>query len=392
MEIDAKQAFWQTLFTKLTLVETDDPVLRRKGQLLALFLGLSWGLLTYSTINTVFVYLIQPSAEYRLYIIENAIAYVPLHVFWLMNRKGKVLPAANLAISLVILASLVLGDAQYIEYLMIVFALPVGMSSFIIRPTSSFWFAGLTAAGYTISSLLTNYTWEYNLTAIIGLFALAFMTWATASQLEHTLSQNDKLLHDLQKSNDEIQTAYRTTLEGWSRALEIRDRETQGHTKRVTDLTLRIARRMGFDDERLNHIHRGVLLHDIGKLGIPDDILRKPGPLTEKEIRIMRLHPQIAYELLKPIAYLNTALNIPRYHHEKWDGTGYPAGLEGDSIPLEARIFAVVDVFDALTHDRVYHKAMDFEEALEYIHSEAGKHFDPDVVEVFIREVISGEN
>lgn len=374
------------------MVEIDDPALKRKGQLLALFLGLCWGLLTYSMINTIFVYLIRPSAEYRLYTIENLIGYIPLHIFWRMNKRGKVILAANLAILLVILASLALGDARYIEYLMIVFALPVGMSSFIIRPGSSFWFAGLTAIGYTISSLFTGYTWEYNLTAVMALFALAFMTWATASQLEQTLSGNDKLLLDLKKSNDEIQTAYQTTLEGWSRALEIRDRETQGHTKRVTELTLQIARRMKFDDETLTHIHRGVLLHDIGKLGIPDEILRKPNSLTEKEMRIIRLHPQIAIELLKPIEYLKPALNIPRYHHEKWDGSGYPHGLRGEEIPLEARIFAVVDVFDALTHDRVYRKAMKIEEAVEYIRSEAGKHFDPVVVEVFAKEVASGEN
>lgn len=376
----------------LLKVEIDDPVMKRKGRLLALFLGLCWILLTYSMINTIVVYLFQPNAEYRLYIIENLIGYIPFLAFWWMYKKGIVLLTASLAISFVIIGSLALGDARYIEYLMIVFALPIGMSSFIIRPTSSFWFAGLTTAGYTISSLLTSYAWEYNLTAVVALFALAFMTWATASQLEQTISQNDKLLDDLKKSNDEIQTAYQTTLEGWSRALEIRDRETQGHTKRVTDLTLQIARRMKFDDETLKHIHRGVLLHDIGKLGIPDEILRKPGPLTEKETQIMRLHPQIAHELLKPIDYLKPALNIPRYHHEKWDGSGYPHGMKGEEIPLEARIFAVVDVFDALTHNRVYRKAMKIEEAIEYIRSESGKHFDPAVVEVFSKEAASGEN
>lgn len=387
-----KTAFWRTLYMGLLKVEIDDPVMKRKGRLLALFLGLCWILLTYSMINTIVVYLFQPSAEYRLYIIENLIGYIPFLAFWWMYKKGIVLLTASLAISFVIIGSLALGDARYIEYLMIVFALPIGMSSFIIRPTSSFWFAGLTTAGYTISSLLTSYAWEYNLTAVVALFALAFMTWATASQLEQTISQNDKLLDDLKKSNDEIQTAYQTTLEGWSRALEIRDRETQGHTKRVTDLTLQIARRMKFDDETLKHIHRGVLLHDIGKLGIPDEILRKPGPLTEKETQIMRLHPQIAHELLKPIDYLKPALNIPRYHHEKWDGSGYPHGMKGEEIPLEARIFAVVDVFDALTHNRVYRKAMKIEEAIEYIRSESGKHFDPAVVEVFSKEAASGEN
>lgn len=392
MNAKGKLKIRKGLYVNLTRVDTNDPALNRKGQLLALFLILCWVLLTYSVLNTLIVYILQPSWEYLTYTIENLAAYIPIYIFWQMNKKGVVLLTANLAIGFIILASLGLGDARYVEYLMIVFALPIGMSSFIIRPTSSFWFAGLTVAGYTLSSLVTGYSWEYNLTAVVALFALAFMTWATASQLEQTISQNDKLLDELKITNIEIQTAYQTTLEGWSRALEIRDRETEGHTKRVTELTLQLARQLGISGEQLNQIHRGVLLHDIGKLGIPDDILRKPGQLTEKEMRIMRLHPQIAYELLKPIEYLKPALNIPRYHHEKWDGTGYPYGLKGESIPLEARIFAVVDVFDALTHDRVYRKAMKIDDAITYIKSEAGTHFDPDVVEAFAREIKAREH
>ncbi len=392
MNAKGKLKIRKGLYVNLTRVDTNDPALNRKGQLLALFLILCWVLLTYSVLNTLIVYILQPSWEYLTYTIENLAAYIPIYIFWQMNKKGVVLLTANLAIGFIILASLGLGDARYVEYLMIVFALPIGMSSFIIRPTSSFWFAGLTVAGYTLSSLVTGYSWEYNLTAVVALFALAFMTWATASQLEQTISQNDKLLDELKITNIEIQTAYQTTLEGWSRALEIRDRETEGHTKRVTELTLQLARQLGISGEQLNQIHRGVLLHDIGKLGIPDDILRKPGQLTEKEMRIMRLHPQIAYELLKPIEYLKPALNIPRYHHEKWDGTGYPYGLKGESIPLEARIFAVVDVFDALTHDRVYRKAMKIDDAITYIRSEAGTHFDPDVVEAFAREIKAREH
>ncbi|HNA88336.1 MAG TPA: HD-GYP domain-containing protein, partial [Anaerolineales bacterium] len=304
----------------------------------------------------------------------------------------RVLLTGKLAISFVILATIALGDARYIEYLMIVFALPIGISSFIVRPTSSFWFAGLTTAGYTLSSLLTRYAWEYNLTAVIALFALAFMTWATATLLDNAITQNDKLLNDLQESNREIKTAYETTLEGWSRALEIRDRETEGHAQRVTELTLRIARLVGFNEEELVHIQRGALLHDIGKLGIPDDILRKPGPLTEQETRIMRLHPQIAVDLLTSIEYLRPALNIPRYHHEKWDGTGYPHGLRGESIPLEARIFAIIDVYDALSSDRPYRKALPKAQVLEYIRSESGKHFDPMVVNIFIGEIQKNEH
>lgn len=378
---------WRGLFHLLSTVDSPDPNIRRKGQLLALFIGLCWVLLIYSLLNTFFIYIITPSQEYLFYLIESLLVFIPFHIFWRMNQKGQVLLTAKISISFIIIFGAALSDVKYMEYLMVVFALPIGMSSFIIRPSSSFSFAALTAICYIIISVLSGYIWEYNLTAILALFALALMTWAAASLLDNTLAHNEKLVSDLQGSNREIQSAYETTLEGWSRALEIRDRETQGHTKRVTDLTLRIAKQMGFDEEQLTHIHRGILLHDIGKLGIPDDILHKPGPLTEKEWGIMRLHPQIAYNLIYPIEYLRPALNIPRHHHEKWDGTGYPDGLKGEAIPLEARIFALVDVYDALSYDRPYRKAWEKEKVLAYIKSESGKHFDPAVVELFIKEI-----
>lgn len=383
---------WRGFFHLLSKVESPDPDIQRKGQLLTLFIGLCWLLLVYSLFNTIYVYIISPSQEYLLYLIENLIGFIPLHIFWGINRKGRVLLAANLSITFTILAAASLSDAKYIEYLMVIFALPIGISSFIIRPASSFSFTALTALCYTVASVWSGYIWEYNLTAILALFALAIMTWATAGLLDNTLKQNNALVHDLQKSNYEIQSAYETTLEGWSRALEIRDRETQGHTKRVTDLTLRIAKQMGFNEEKLTHIHRGVLLHDIGKLGIPDEILHKPGALTEKEWQIMRLHPQIAFNLIHPIEYLQPALNIPRHHHEKWDGSGYPDALKGEAIPLEARIFALVDVYDALSYDRPYRKAWEKEKVIEYIKSESGKHFDPAVVETFLKEVNEYEN
>lgn len=383
---------WQGFFHLLSKVDSPDPNLQRKGQLLALFIGLCWVMLVYSVLNTAVIYIIAPSQEYLLYLAQSILAFIPLHIFWRLNRKGQVILAANLSISFVILAGAGLSDVKYTEYLMVVFALPIGISSFIIRPSSSFGFAALTAAFYTLNSILTNYAWEYNLTAVLALFALALMTWAASSLLDNTLEHNEKLVSDLKSSNSEIRSAYETTLEGWSRALEIRDRETQGHTKRVTDLTLRIAKQMGFNEEQLTHIHRGVLLHDIGKLGIPDDILHKSGPLTEKEWQIMRLHPQIAFNLIYPIEYLRPALNIPRHHHEKWDGSGYPDGLKGEAIPLEARIFALVDVYDALSFDRPYRKAWEKEKVIAYIKSESGKHFDPAVVELFLIEMENHES
>ena len=199
--------------------------------------------------------------------------------------------------------------------------------------------------------------------------------------------ENSILFQDLQRSNFELALAYDATIEGWSRALDLRDRETEGHTQRVTDLTLKLARKMGMSDERLILIRRGALLHDIGKMGIPDYILLKPEELTEAEQQIMRQHPQLAYDMLEPIAYLRDALNIPYYHHEKWDGTGYPRGMAGTQIPLEARLFTIVDVWDAITADRPYRKGWPRKKALKYIREESGKHFDPKMVEIFLQEI-----
>ncbi len=190
---------------------------------------------------------------------------------------------------------------------------------------------------------------------------------------------------ELRRAHAELAQAYEATVEGWSRALELRDKETEGHTLRVTEGTLRLARAMALNGDDLIHIRRGALLHDIGKVGIPDGILLKPGPLTDQEWAIMRLHPGYAYEMLAPIAYLRAALPIPYCHHERWDGAGYPRGLKGEDIPRSARIFAIVDVWDALTSDRPYRRAWPDEKALSHIHSLAGSHFDPHVVEAFLK-------
>ena len=194
---------------------------------------------------------------------------------------------------------------------------------------------------------------------------------------------NALLFDDLQKSNIELIHAYDSTLEGWSRALDLRDKETEGHSKRVTEMTLRLARQMGMTDGEQLQVRRGALLHDIGKMGIPDGILLKPGALSDAEWEIMRKHPVYAYELLFPISHLRPALDIPYCHHEKWDGTGYPRGLKGEYIPLSARIFSVVDVWDALCSDRPYRPAWPEEKIREYIKELSGKQFDPKVVEGF---------
>ena len=198
-----------------------------------------------------------------------------------------------------------------------------------------------------------------------------------------------ELFEGLQRANMDLILAYDTTLEGWVRTLDLRDKETEDHTQRVVDLTLALAKAMGFPEQAMTHIRRGALLHDIGKIAISDSILFKPGPLTEEEWTVIRQHPTNAYQLLTPITFLRQALDIPYCHHEKWDGSGYPRGLKGEQIPLAARIFAIVDVWDALSFDRPYRKKWDHEQVIEHIHQLSGSHFDPQVVEIFMQMVAS---
>jgi PAS domain S-box-containing protein len=193
------------------------------------------------------------------------------------------------------------------------------------------------------------------------------------------------LLDDLRASNRELLMAYEFTLHGWAKALELRDGKTEGHTQRVTEMTVHLARAVGVEEDRIGDIRRGALLHDIGKLGIPDSILLKSGPLTEEEWHIMRQHPRYAYELLSAIPYLRSALDIPYHHHEHWDGSGYPNGLQGEAIPLPARLFAVVDEWDALRTDRPYRRAWPEDKVRRYLRQQAGKHFDPQIVQQFLQ-------
>ncbi len=195
-----------------------------------------------------------------------------------------------------------------------------------------------------------------------------------------------QLFNGLQQANMELSVAYDATIEGWSQAMDLRDKETEGHTKRVTEMSMQIGKAMQLGEEYLVHMRRGALLHDIGKLGVPDAILLKPDKLTDEEWQIMKKHPQFAYDMLHSVAYLHRALDIPYCHHEKWDGTGYPQGLKGEQIPLAARIFAIVDVWDALTSDRPYRQAWSKPDALNYIREQSGKYFDPQVVEIFLKE------
>ena len=195
---------------------------------------------------------------------------------------------------------------------------------------------------------------------------------------------NHILEHKVKDRTQALEQAYDATLEGWGKALDIRDQETHGHTQRVTRMSMRLGEAMGMNEIELLHVRRGALLHDIGKIGIPDRVLLKRSKLNEEEVSTMQQHPGFAYQWLFPIEYLRPALAIPYSHHEKWDGTGYPCGLKEENIPLAARIFSVVDVWDALSSDRRYRKAWPAVRVIEHIQSLAGTHFDPHVVSTFL--------
>lgn len=195
----------------------------------------------------------------------------------------------------------------------------------------------------------------------------------------------NEMVGNLSKSKQDLLDTYDMTIEGWARALDLRDHETEGHSRRVADLAVRLGKTLGLKEQDLRQLQRGGLLHDIGKLAVPDSILLKQGKLTRKEKAQMRRHPEHAKLFMEQIEFLKPAMAIPYSHHERWDGTGYPQGLKDEQIPFLARIFAVADVWDALTSERPYHKAMSFAEALDTIRSEAGTHFDPQVVDAFIK-------
>ena len=223
------------------------------------------------------------------------------------------------------------------------------------------------------------------LTRTLENLQLSISLYRNESRIRYESEQNVKQL------NQELELAYQTTLEGWSRALELKDKETEGHSHRVTDLTIEVAEKFDFDENAIRYVYYGALLHDIGKMGVPDEILNKPGELTPEERAIINQHPIYAFEMLKDIEYLQQAISIPYSHHENWDGTGYPQGLQGEEIPLPARIFSVVDNWDALTSDRPYRNAWSKEKAYNYIKEQSGKKFDPQVVEIFVTQVVNIE-
>jgi hypothetical protein len=209
---------------------------------------------------------------------------------------------------------------------------------------------------------------------------------AIANQTGLALDYND-IYNDLQRTYRDLEVSYEATLESWCRALDLRDQETEGHSQRVTSLSMALAARLDLGDEAISAVRKGALLHDVGKIGIPDNVLNKPGALDAAEWELMRRHPRIGHDMIAGVPYLSGALEITLHHHEHWDGSGYPDGLAGTSIPVAARLFSIVDVFDALTSDRPYRSAWNKEKALDYLKAQKGIQFDPEILDVFISMV-----
>jgi PAS domain S-box-containing protein/putative nucleotidyltransferase with HDIG domain len=261
------------------------------------------------------------------------------------------------------------------------FVHPADATSILELLSSSAWTDPTSAVPYRARHKNGEYVW-LETTAKIIYDQEKNVTEVQASSRDITERKQSQVA--LQRANEDLREAYDRTIEGWVLALDLRDRETEGHTQRVTEMAIRLARELGCTDEELLHIRRGALLHDMGKMGIPDEILQKPGPLTNEEWSIMRRHPLYAYQMLSPIHYLRQSLIIPYCHHERWDGSGYPQGLKGEEIPLFARLFAVVDVWDALSSDRPYRRRIPPQEVANYLQEESGRLFDPGIVEKFL--------
>ncbi|MBU0934959.1 MAG: HD-GYP domain-containing protein [Spirochaetes bacterium] len=244
----------------------------------------------------------------------------------------------------------------------------------------------------TTTELIIPLRWEQSVLGVINAercsrsFSEEQIRYAEALASQAAVAiHNANLFAELKRADRELIRSYDATIEGWSRALELRDHDTEGHTLRVTELTLKLAAQLGLAEDQLVQLRRGSLLHDIGKVAIPDAVLLKPEPLNDEERQIMQRHPEYARQMLAEISYLQPALDIPYCHHERWNGSGYPQGLRGDQIPLAARIFSVVDVWDALMHDRPYHRAWQKETVRGYIKDQSGIFFDPLIVEAFLK-------
>lgn len=296
---------------------------------------------------------------------------------------GILTPAFHLYFVIVFSAGLLLGWRAAVLFFLLVFLTGVA----IYYAESNGLLPALLTEGQLIRTWII-FDMAAGLVAVLSGLALGD-TYKALATARRELAERERAEQSLQTANLELAQAYDTTIEGWARMVELRDVETQDHSQRVAELATRLAEQMGITGEPLAHLRRGALLHDLGKIAIPDIILRKQGPLTDEEWVEMRRHPEYADRVLSSIPYLHPAREIPYCHHEKWDGTGYPCGLKGTEIPLAARIFAVIDVWDALSSDRSYRKKWSQEEALVYLQSQRGVHFDPHALDAFLQLIVN---
>lgn len=350
-------------FSRYTLDEYRQKILR------VMLVASLFCLITLTGIN-IFDWLAPPTFNWEFdNLIMDVVGLSILTVCLWLNWKGYILlPGWGFILFAFIVGPLSYPVPYFSQSLMLL-ALPIAISSFITRPWASMPLAGLAVALYTLDYYNYNRSFEYDQLSIFTLGILALGAWLVSNTLNRTVGG--------------VIRGYDETIRGWVAALEMRDSETLGHSERVVELTLKLARSMGVKESDLVNLQRGVLLHDFGKIAVPDAVLRKPGPLSDDEWALMRKHPEHARSYLEKVSFLSPTLDIPYCHHERWDGTGYPQGLKGEQIPLFARIFAVVDVWDALTSDRPYRPAWIREKALEHIREQAGKHFDPRVTSAF---------
>ncbi|RPI94336.1 MAG: HD domain-containing protein [Chloroflexi bacterium] len=346
-------------------------LLEYRQKLLRVLLFMCFGIIAVLTVVNLIEWVRDPLAEWGTYnLISDGIALGILLFLYQANRKGFV-SLAGWLFGLIVISTIPISyPVSSINQTFLILALPVAISSFVIQPWASFIFACLVLIFYNFTLLQYPDAFQYDMYSLLAVCMLAVGSYLISSILNKAIS-------------DAVR-AYDETIQGWAKALEMRDSETMGHSQRIVELTLLLARELGVKGIDLFHIRRGALLHDIGKMGIPDAILHKPGRLSDEEWIIMRKHPVYARDYLSRVAYLASALDIPYSHHEKWDGTGYPQGLKGGQIPIAARIFAVVDVWDALTSQRSYMETWSKEQALAYIQEQAGRQFDPRVVDAFI--------
>ena len=345
-----------------------------RQKLLEIFLKASGWITLFLLIVNLVEWYIDPITPWRSQnVVADLVALVLLAVFWWANRQGWTIFSAWGILLIVIGVIYQSYSPGRLTSSIVLVTLPIVLSSFLIRPAASFLFMAVTIVFYFLVYLTNPGEVTIDLFASLVLPVLAGGSYYVSLLLNQTI--------------EELVIAYDETIQGWATALEMRDSETQGHSARVCELTIALARKMNIPEKELVHLRRGVLLHDIGKMAIPDAILHKPGPLTDEEWRVMRRHPEYARTYLIKVPFLGPALDIPYFHHERWDGSGYPNGLVGENIPLYARVFAVVDVWDALTSDRPYRQAWPPEKTLAYLQTEAGRQFDPRVVAAFVELV-----